>query len=390
MDETEMNPDELLDRAVDAMREVQPPRPFSADRFVHSLPGPGGQPRKGKTLFRRPLATRRLRVAAALAILSALVVTVVLTRMPGTVALGDVIDQFRRARGMTARVTIKMPGQPPRTYRAMFLGDRSRSETPGTIEITDPSHGQALTLDLRNKTATILHLDRALPATRPAADPQAVDWFVELQQLQQSQGRATGRRMIQGRAAEGFEVKKAGSTILLWADRQTHEPCLIQAMSNVDGTEVPAVEMDQISLSPQLPESLFSLDVPPGYVLRHVHFHVNDKPVGEEDLIEFLRRYAEQNDGRFPEAIGGTHWAQSLRFLQQMEATQPANQELVDFAATATRAIVFVNKLDNGWQYLGANVRLGEATRPIFQYHADAAAGLRVIYGDLHCGDLGQ
>ena len=72
-------------------------------------------------------------------------------------------------------------------------------------------------------------------------------------------------------------------------------------------------------------------------------------------------------------------------------ATHPAggiHQEVIDFAAAAMQAMLFVNKLNAGWRYLGANVRLGDVDRSILQYRREPTAPLRVIYGDLHCVDL--
>lgn len=385
-----MNDDDLLDRAVNVMRRQRPPGDFPADRMVrHVLSSDRQLPHAWGLRFARGAMSTRYRIAALIALLIGSAAFLVFTRLSGSVALGEAIDQFRNATRMTARITVIMPGKPPVIQRAMFLGqDRFRSESGAITDIVDTSRGFSLTLDAGQKTATIVHMDRTRAATRPATESESMDWFTELKQLRKDQCHGVGGRIIDGAAVEGFQVKKAGFTLLVWVDVQARFPRLIEITGGADGSQGPKVVMDQITLDPPLAESLFDLAVPPGYTVQDLHFRLNEQPIGEADLIAFLSKYAELSGGRFPAALGGAQWGQAVESLKQNPTTQPTRQQLMDFAQTATRAIVFVNKLDKGWEYHGANARFGDANAPVFEYHPDGPAGMRIIYGDLHCRDV--
>ncbi|GAH40593.1 unnamed protein product, partial [marine sediment metagenome] len=173
-------------------------------------------------------------------------------------------------------------------------------------------------------------------------------------------------------------------------------PIRIEIRSRIqDGQEAVTI-VENLSWNEPIPDSLFSLDVPPGYTLV--------RPQGdasESSLIDLLRICAQMAHGSFParldaEAVlelvlesyrdSGAH--------QVLTGVIPAITDIDDQAKetyrTCLRGLAFVDQVrkNGSWQYVGKGVALGDATAEVCWWRLPGSASFRVVYGDLRVKDV--
>ncbi len=225
------------------------------------------------------------------------------------------------------------------------------------------------------------------PATQPVVSPLD-DWLEKFKKIGKNGGKPVGTQQIDSHQAKGFEVTQGTEKIIVWADAQSRAPLRAEVFEQLDGKEARVVTLDHIRLNEPLPDSLFSMAVPQGYAVRESTLKLSFKPATEDDLIAFFRAYTNRSGGKFPPVIG-PHWGETIEAVMPKESKPTTQQvkDLLSFSEKLGRAAASLNSLSGGWHYVGKEVRLGEAGKPVFWYQPQGSPKARVIYGDLHIGE---
>ena len=97
-----------------------------------------------------------------------------------------------------------------------------------------------------------------------------------------------------------------------------------------------------------------------------------------------LRIWAKERGGTFPDDLAPMRFAEECHGLDQ----NLTEAEQATAPAALGRAFIFLARNHPDAQYVGAGVKLGDADTPILWYKRDDAETYRVMYGDLHIGEL--
>ncbi len=145
-----------------------------------------------------------------------------------------------------------------------------------------------------------------------------------------------------------------------------------------------------------LDDSLFSLQPPAGYTVEHqVAPHLT-----EHDTLEYLRIFAQFNDGTFPDKAFPHQNLVKLNAALKKPSQQlsPIEKKYIDlfqhyFARNIMPLGFFLGPdlVENSFRYLGKGVKLGQKDRIVCWYKLKAAKDpsmYRVVYGDLSVKDV--
>jgi outer membrane lipoprotein-sorting protein len=391
MDHRNDHPDDLLDRALSAMRHEPDAGDFPSARILQHIAASrdAGRQQIPLKLKRAKTMSAIFKIAAAVFLASALAGVLFISRDRRSVAFADIARQLDGAHTMTVDLMTSMPGQPELRMKAMFRGPgQFRFEHDDMIGIADAASGILLTLNNKEKTALVMHLHPTGPATTPAGPDK--DWFATLKRISKADGKPVGEKQIEGRAARGFEVTESGQSFIVWADAQSGALVRVETLTPGATPPSPLVTLDHIRLDVPLDESLFSTAVPAGYSTRTAALNFDNSPPTEKDLIDLLRAYAKQTGGTFPPELGMRHLPQIVEKLippSQEKHGKVAPKELLETSAVLGRATAFLRQIPGKWGYAGDATPLGDGSKPLFWYEPTGSAKDRVIYADLHVGE---
>ena len=368
--------DRIVDQAAQALRGTHVPAE-PPPQVIETVLAAGHLPTNAGSSGRSLRINRIMKIAAAIVIAVTLTVGLLwLTQGPGsaTIAWADVGAVVERARTIYFTMTIDK-GQAMRySARTMYMAPGLvRMETQDYVGIFDWSQGRFLTLDLKGKTA---HSALVSEIKNPWSD----NWFEELRKVVASpKADAVGQRQINGRMTRGWRVVSPTETATVWADVTTAEPIEV-----VFEAELEKVVMSNFEFDKELDESLFSFKVPDDYRL-HTTTTMKESDASLEDVAGLLRIWAKGNQNTFPPHLNTDHWFQAA-------SKADWSTEKGDFATLSSmisRAFWFLNA-ESGWKYVGAGVKLGDATKLIFWYKPKGSETYKVIYGDLSIKDLAE
>ena len=126
-----------------------------------------------------------------------------------------------------------------------------------------------------------------------------------------------GAETIDGRTAEGFRIQLGAIDVKIWADPKTLLPIRVEETTEAaDGPKV-SIVMTDFQVNVPLDESLFSVDVPPGYTVQQT-MQIDASKSPWAYLADALKMAAEYNDGVFPPALRGE---QGIDGIMQRAAT---------------------------------------------------------------------
>ena len=208
-------------------------------------------------------------MAAGLLIAMSLAAVLILAVESSSPAFGDVfsqaLKQVRQARSMSyvQQMTIEGKRQPITTKEFVADDGRRRSEMAGSTEIFDTTGSVRLTLIEPTRTALVrgANEDQGLNLGK-----MFLDWLEHLKQLGDKPDKELGRQELDGKQVTGFVATQGKWTFTMWIDDTTGEPVRIEYDSQVNGT--PAhIAMSDFRFGQDLDDSMFRLDVPPGYAV---------------------------------------------------------------------------------------------------------------------------
>jgi len=405
-DRQDIDHDDLLERAVDAVMNDPFPDEPPPDRVVELVAKVRqfvDQPRP-ITIFERVKNMKTTtRIALAATVLVALF-GLTSWLVPGSgaaLAFADVAEALNNVHSATWKTTavvkVKEPQEMTVTWSGigMFLAPcRERTETSAkgqkSVQICDGRKDKTIVLDSATKTVTVINL-KNLPPENPYGRT-----FLSLRQLV---GRAQtgtdgkvvrlGVETIDGRRAEGFRIQLGAVDTKIWADPKTLLPIRVElATGGTAGPETHIV-MTDFQTNVNLDESLFSLDVPPGYsVQQTMQIDLSKSPSAY--LAEALKVAAEYNDGVFPPTLRGEQGIDGIlqRAAKSLAAkhgiSSPETLKLQRNVTMMARAFGVLMALPpEAWHYAGKDVKLGAPNRPILWAERKRDGQCMVIYADL-------
>lgn len=152
-----------------------------------------------------------------------------------------------------------------------------------------------------------------------------------------------------------------------------------------------------INLYSQLDKSMFSLDPPSGYKLENVA----PPTVTEDELLEYLAAAADFNNGVFPDSFEQAFDSKKFNEASIKNRTDRSSAEnrLIDIRDKIMMREIYRSPVlkfledhavANSSQYVGADVKVGEADKLIFWYKPKGSSKHRGFYGDLKIKDLAE
>ena len=134
-----------------------------------------------------------------------------------------------------------------------------------------------------------------------------------------------GQRDIDGQTTEGFRVLQEDeifqNDITIWAHAKTGEPVLVEMISKSqdDSSKSMTWTMNNFDLDVELAESMFSLDLPPGYTLSH-QLDLDDLQTDTESSVEgkkieeMLALWSQDQKTKAVEILLGIDWTKIIEF----------------------------------------------------------------------------
>ena len=196
-----------------------------------------------------------------------------------------------------------------------------------------------------------------------------------------------GEMEINGRKAVGFRIVKDNKEIIVWADPDTALPIQIESKAN-DGTE--ALTLTNITFGVELDDQLFDMTVPDDCLSMNMSTEEFTIPfeLTEKHLVEGLKIAAGHHGGKFPTYFGRGRPSKEARDKHMEESSQIVPPIEDDFAIMlATEYFVRLPK-GSEWQYVGEDVKLGDAKKPVCWWKTPGSKTYRVIYGNLSIRDV--
>jgi hypothetical protein len=227
---------------------------------------------------------------------------------------------------------------------------------------------------------------RAGEADRPTTGPGGADnWFDELKKVDEKSAKPIGFRDIAGKRARGFKVTDPAGDYVVWADAKTAVPLRVEMSTRAAGSEM-SVVMDRIAFDVDLPESLFSVEPPPGYALQNAAASAGAP--GEQDMVSFLRDFAKAT-GAYPSSLDDWNKTFQAVLPKGGDSRKKPDPAVLNVILEGGRAASFLGSLpkDANWHYAGNTVRPGEA-KPLFWYRLGESQTYRALYSDLHISEL--
>ena len=196
-----------------------------------------------------------------------------------------------------------------------------------------------------------------------------------------------GEMEINGRKAVGFRIVKDNKVITVWADPDTALPIQIESKAD-DGTET--LTLTNITFGVELDDQLFDMTVPDDCLAMNMSTEEFTIPfeLTEKYLVEGLKIAAGHRGGKFPTYFGRRRPGKEARDKHVEESSRIVAPIEDDFACMlATEYFVRLPK-GSEWQYVGEDVKFGDAKKPVCWWKLPDSKTYRVIYGDLSIRDV--
>jgi outer membrane lipoprotein-sorting protein len=406
--------DDLLERAVDAVLRDPVPDGMPPERLAqlaaamrHAAEQPYPFTIKERIKNMKPIT--KITVAAAVLIASVCMVSWLAPGGGPALAFADVAEALNKVHSATWKTTatVKRPNQEPVTITqdCMFLAP-SRERMEGTaqgreeqfkeISIFDGQKGRTIALNPATKTAHIFDYKNQPPGGISGQTFEGLRSLVE----QAKSGKAEavenlGVETIDGRGVEGFRMEIGAIKVTIWADQKTSMPIRVEETASVAGADVNIV-MTDFQIDVKLDESLFSLEVPPGYTVEQtMQLDVSKKPA--DYIVDTLKWAAENNDGVFPSELLGERGLQGIVRRAATTWVEKYGKDSPELKQKTTEAGMMMGVANgllialppDAWRYAGKDVELNTPDRPIFWFKlAKKSANYQVIYADLSVKEL--
>jgi len=313
-------------------------------------------------------------------------------------AYAQAVGQMRKARTMTYTMNLPQSGimrmpqrmevcfKEPGLIRQTLIQQTWLAGIMQTVAIVDLTQKKGIVLTSQTKECIELDLSQMPP------DKTQVNILDEMRKMPTRATEVLGQRALDGRTVQDYRVTTAGLDTIVSVDVQTGNIARMESkLLNAPGM---IMVMSDFRFDVELDDSLFDLTPPEGY--RKAPVPVNVANPTEDDLIHFLRWWAEHNLATaFPPTLHPTELQAKL--VEMMKSGElvgdketTSTERLVQESLRMTQGIMFLMRMapENDWHYAGQNVKMGETDKAIFWYKPTGKPTYRVIYGDLTVRDV--
>lgn len=196
-----------------------------------------------------------------------------------------------------------------------------------------------------------------------------------------------GRVKLNGRDVVCFEISREDGKTTVWADPNTALPIQIETVSDENGRI--RTLMSDIRFDVELDDRIFEIPVDYCVLDMKTQELKTPFPLTERHLIEGLAVYPKYLDGKFR-----TRYLGGSPITDEMKSKLAAEIEKLDWTEEegfkSSLGCAFIEQLPEGsdYQYVGEDVRLGDATRAVCWYKPQGSPTYRVVYGDLSVKDV--
>jgi outer membrane lipoprotein-sorting protein len=194
---------------------------------------------------------------------------------------------------------------------------------------------------------------------------------------------------LNGRDTVCFEFSKTNRKITVWADPNTALPIQIEEISEEKGATRKLLTSN-IRFDIEMDDQLF---VPPAdYCILDLATQKLQTPfeLTEQHLIEGLAVYPKYLDGKFKTRyIGGRPMTEEVKKKCLAEVEKFEIWSDIE-AHKSTLGCAFIEHLPEGsdYQYVGEDVKFGDANTPVCWWKPPGSKTYRVVYGDLSIRDV--
>ena len=343
----------------------------------------------------RSLIMRRISFGLAAAVLVGLVIGIAWFNQPLS-ALAQVAKELRNAASYQCRVTFLVDGKEqtesgsflwaaPGSYRHETLVDGKLK----SVQI-NPAGKEGLEIDHDRKTYHVI------PAVRGKQSPLMM--LEGLARFAGSADRSLGKRQIEGKETQGFQVAiqkldpdiRGDGVLSVWSDLATNRPVQIEFKMPMDGHKR-LMRFDKFSWDAPIANA-FDTTRPTGYA------DVTPKPPSTDEITKLiekaLRTFAKYNGGKYPQSrlIYGDSTRDEM--FKNAGLTGPGvragtdadwkNSAYVECNA-ATMGLSWINTIQRynaDSAYYGKTVSPADKDKVLFHWQLDGGE-YRVIFGDL-------
>ncbi|MHB1559997.1 MAG: LolA family protein [Isosphaeraceae bacterium] len=397
--------DDPVARAMDALRRVpvpDGPPPETVARTLAALRAADESPAAiPRIRTRRTLMFTLLKSAAA--ILAAAAAATYFAAFPPASARSEFAEtaaRLRDAQTLTLRhtQTLTLAG------KTETMSSRMLYKVPGLVRIEPEIAGapvsimdsighRILVLNPADKSAMLMEQ----PAGAPAEKRDGAAMMIEdLRRLAGKDTEPVGEKLVGDIHARGFRVKEGGTDLTVWVDPQKKLPVLVEFTGRTGGIDFKGSFSD-IRLDPALDDALFRLDPPEGYTLRKANVRMT--MTFEEAVVRILRNYTNASGGRFPARLddfndyvkvvsaGAMKKAEALK-AQGKDLKASLEPEALQSGIAGAMLAVNCQKYKDRYGYKPDGAKLGDANAIIFWYQPEGQEKSRVVYADLHIGEV--
>lgn len=196
-----------------------------------------------------------------------------------------------------------------------------------------------------------------------------------------------GRVKLNGRETLCFEISGANGKTTVWADPETALPIQIEALAEENGRT--RRRMSDIRFDVELDQRLF--EPPADYCVLDLKTQrwTTPFPLTEKHLLEGLAVHPKYLAGKFPTRyLGGRPLTDEVRKKCAAEANMKTWSD--EEAHQSSMGCAFIEQLPEGndYQYVGEDVRLGDAGKAVCWWKPAGSKTYRVVYGDLSIRDV--
>jgi outer membrane lipoprotein-sorting protein len=305
------------------------------------------------------------------------------------VTWAEITDPLMKAQTATLDVVTEYQGV--RTEAAfMVMGQQMRCETKSPhklpVIIVDyerlqmqyliPEKKQAVLIDLQTFAGEVP--ENYLASIRNVITELENDPDARIERLPDSE--------IDGVPAVVFRATIGDEEMTVWAHPETLIPIRLEQISM--GVTVVCTNLQfDVPLDP----SMFSMDIPDGYSTVSGQLDFDDS--AEKEVLEGLRIWAHiLEDDQFPEDLTFATYEKMPGLKKKLKegTLKLSEQDKVDMGLKMGPLFGFLMSLkpEQDWQYVGAGVPFGDATKPVCWYRPIGSETYRVIYGDLSIRDV--
>ncbi len=406
----EFHHDDFLDRAVDAVLRDPIPDELPPDQVAQLLAVVRQAAEKPRpiTLIKRIKSMKpKTKIAVAAAVLIACV-GLMPWLVPGSgaaLAFGDIAEALNSVHSATWKTTsvVERPKGESVTFNqiGMFLAPShermevtASNEEGKSILVTDFQKNKSIVIIPAKKSAFMISVKNMPQNNSRGSTFEGLRKIVA--DAQSSKGRKVerlGAKTIDGCTAEGFHIQMGAIDVKIWADPKTLLPVRVEQNTVAAAGPKVSIVMTDFQTNIDLDESLFSLEVPPGYTVQQTinmdMAKISKNPLAS--LADVLKMAAEYNDGVFPDTLRGEQGIDGIlqramkTSAEKLGKNSPELLKLqVDISMKLGGAFGFIFALPpEALHYAGKGVKLGTPNRPIFWVKQKKGGRCMVLYADL-------